>query len=79
MAEKFISLQVKKYNVPRYIVINYNYYRPYFKSEVLLFCKNYDNLAFWLGEFSDFSYAARSISAIFECEFRVNHGLEAAA
>lgn len=43
------------------MVINYNYYRPDFKSEVLLFCKNYDNLAFLLGEFSDFSYAARSI------------------
>lgn len=54
MAEKFTSLQVKKYNVPRYVVINYNYnyYRPYFKSEVLLFCKNYDNLAFLLGDFS---------------------------
>lgn len=35
----------------RYVVINYNY-RPDFKSEVLLFCKNYDNLAFLLGEFS---------------------------
>lgn len=35
----------------------------YFKSEVLYFsllllCKNYDNLAFLLGEFSNFSYAA---------------------
>lgn len=58
------------------MVINYNYYRPDFKSEVLLLCKNYDNLAFLLGEFSDFSYAARSI---LECEFRVNYGLEAAA
>lgn len=43
------------------MVINYNYYRPDFKSEVLLFCKNYDNLTFLLGGFSDFSYAARSI------------------
>jgi len=24
VAEKFTSLQVKKYNVPRYVVINYN-------------------------------------------------------
>lgn len=70
---------MKKYNIPRYVVINYNYYRPDFKSEVLLFCNNYDNLAFLLGEFSDFSYAARSILAILECEFRVNHGLEAGA
>lgn len=50
----------------RYVVINYNYYRPDFKSEVLYFsllllCKDYDNLAFLLGEFSDFSSAARSI------------------
>lgn len=45
----------------RYVVINYKYCRPYFQSEVLLLCNNYDNLAFLLGEFSDFSYAARSI------------------
>lgn len=49
---------MKKYNIPRYVVINYNYYRPDFKSEVLLFCNNYDNLTFLLGEFSDFSSAA---------------------
>lgn len=43
-------------------MVNYNYYRPDFKSEVLLFCKNYDNLAFLLGEFSNFSYAAGAFS-----------------
>lgn len=43
---------------------------------LLLLCNNYDNLAFLLGEFSDFSSAAGSI---LECEFRVNYGLEAAA
>lgn len=64
----------------RYVVINYNYYRPYFKSEVLLLCNNYDNLAFLLGDFSiSRTPLGASDSAILECEFRVNHGLEAAA